>query len=88
MAPGGEAVQNVGLELHIQRNRWLLAAASIGLLAVTLVLGSRKYGAVNWISLGPLSFQPSEMMVSPILTGAEPSTFSPLRRTPPLESRS
>ena len=46
---------------RVQRNRWLLAAASIGLLAVTLVLGSRKYGAVNWISLGPLSFQPSEI---------------------------
>ena len=46
---------------RVQRNRWLLAAASIALLAVTLALGSRKYGAVNWISLGPLSFQPSEI---------------------------
>ena len=31
---------------------------------------------------------PPRPMVSPILTEAEPSTFSPLRRTPPLESRS
>jgi len=46
---------------RVQRNRWLMAAASIALLAVTLVLGNRKYGAVNWISLGPLSFQPSEI---------------------------
>lgn len=46
---------------RVQRNRWVMAAASIGLLAVTLLLGNRKYGAVNWISLGPLSFQPSEI---------------------------
>ncbi len=46
---------------RVQRNRWVMAALSIGLLAVTLVLGSAKYGAVNWISLGPLSFQPSEI---------------------------
>lgn len=46
---------------RVQRNRWVMAAASIALLAVTLVLGQAKYGAVNWISLGPLSFQPSEI---------------------------
>ncbi|MCI9332360.1 MAG: FtsW/RodA/SpoVE family cell cycle protein [Oscillibacter sp.] len=46
---------------RVQRNRWVMAAASIGLLAITLVLGNRKYGAVNWISVGPLSFQPSEI---------------------------
>ena len=46
---------------RVQRNRWVMAAASIGLLAVTLLLGNAKYGAVNWISLGPLSFQPSEI---------------------------
>ena len=46
---------------RVQRNRWTMAALAIGLLAVTLVLGHSKYGAVNWISLGPLSFQPSEI---------------------------
>ncbi len=46
---------------RVQRNRWVMAAASIGLLVITLVLGNRKYGAVNWISVGPLSFQPSEI---------------------------
>lgn len=46
---------------RVQRNRWLMAASSIGLLAVTLVLGHSKYGAVNWISVGSLSFQPSEI---------------------------
>ena len=46
---------------RVQKNRWLMAAAAIGLLGITLVLGTSKYGAVNWISIGPLSFQPSEI---------------------------
>ena len=46
---------------RVQKNRWLMAAAAIGLLGITLVLGNAKYGAVNWISIGPLSFQPSEI---------------------------
>ena len=46
---------------RVQKNRWLMAAAAIGLLGITLVLGTSKYGAVNWIAIGPLSFQPSEI---------------------------
>ena len=46
---------------RVQKNRWLMAASAIGLLGITLVLGQAKYGAVNWISIGPLSFQPSEI---------------------------
>ncbi len=46
---------------RVQKNRWLMAAAAIGLLGITLVLGQAKYGAVNWISVGGLSFQPSEI---------------------------
>ena len=38
-----------------------MAALAIGLLGITLVLGQAKYGAVNWISIGPFSFQPSEI---------------------------
>lgn len=44
-----------------QKIRWLMAAGAIGLLGITLVLGTGKYGAQNWIVLGPLSFQPSEI---------------------------
>ena len=44
-----------------QRLRWLMAAAAIALLSVTLVLGQTRFGAANWIILGPLSFQPSEV---------------------------
>ena len=46
---------------RVQKNRWLMAAAAIGLLGITLVLGQNKFGAVNWISIGGLSFQPSEI---------------------------
>lgn len=46
---------------RVQKYRWCMAAAAIGLLGITLVLGSRKYGAVNWISIGGMSFQPSEI---------------------------
>ncbi len=46
---------------RVQRNRWTMAVMAIGLLAATLLLGHSKYGAVNWISIGPFSFQPSEI---------------------------
>ncbi|MCI8398693.1 MAG: FtsW/RodA/SpoVE family cell cycle protein [Oscillibacter sp.] len=46
---------------RVQKYRWLMAAMAIGLLGITLVIGNRKYGAVNWISLGGMSFQPSEI---------------------------
>ena len=46
---------------RVKKLRWLMAAGAIGLLGITLVLGQRKYGATNWISLGGMSFQPSEI---------------------------
>lgn len=44
-----------------QRIRWLMAAAAICLLGLSLVAGHSKYGAVNWISIAGVSFQPSEI---------------------------
>ena len=41
--------------------RWLMAAGAIGLLGITLALGSSKYGARNWLSIAGMSFQPSEL---------------------------
>ena len=46
---------------RVQKIRWLMAAAAIVLLGITLLLGKAKYGAVNWISIGGMSFQPSEI---------------------------
>lgn len=36
-------------------------AAGYSLFAMTLILGDRKHGAINWISVGGVSFQPAEM---------------------------
>ena len=51
---------------RVKSIRWLMAGGAIGLLGLTLVLGAlglsqAKYGALNWVTLGPLSFQPSEL---------------------------
>ena len=46
---------------RVQKNRWLMAAGAIGLLGITLLIGDSRYGAVNWISIGGMSFQPSEI---------------------------
>ena len=41
--------------------RYLAAVAGVGFLLVTLVFGKVYYGAKNWLVLGPLSLQPSEL---------------------------
>lgn len=46
---------------RVKKLRWMMAAAAIGLLGITLVLGKAKFGATNWITLGGMSFQPSEI---------------------------
>jgi cell division protein FtsW (lipid II flippase) len=42
--------------------RYLAAAAGIGLLLINIALGVVKYGAMNWIEIGGISFQPSELV--------------------------
>ncbi len=44
-----------------QKLRWPMAAAAIGLLLFTVVFGSVVYGAQNWVFIGGLSIQPSEI---------------------------
>lgn len=46
---------------RVRKLRWLMAAGAIGLLGITLAAGQVKYGAANWISLGGVSLQPSEL---------------------------
>ena len=41
--------------------RWLMAAGAIGLCGVSLLLGETVNGAANWISIGGVSLQPSEL---------------------------
>ena len=51
--------------------RWVLAGASILILGVTLVLAETTNGARNWLSLGGISIQPSELVkVAFIFAGA------------------
>lgn len=59
-------------DLHLSiRARWPVAIAAGALLAFNVVLGERIFGAKNWISIGPLSFQPSELVkIAFILAGA------------------
>lgn len=40
---------------------YLYIGASYFLFMITFVLGERKYGAINWISIGGYSFQPTEI---------------------------
>ncbi len=46
---------------RVKKVRWVMAATTIGLLLITIILGARKFGAVNWISIFGISFQPSEI---------------------------
>lgn len=49
--------------LHLlRRYRYSLLAASLALMAVTVVIGQEAYGARLWIEIGPVQFQPSELV--------------------------
>ena len=47
---------------RVKKLRWAAAAGAIALMVLTLALGTGKFGAKNWIVLGPLSVQPSEFV--------------------------
>ena len=44
-----------------KRFRYLAVLAGVGFLVVTLLLGKEYYGAKNWLVIGNLSLQPSEL---------------------------
>lgn len=45
-----------------KRLRYVAAAAGIALLVFNVLFGIEKYGAKNWVEIGPVSFQPSELV--------------------------
>lgn len=54
-----------------EKARWPIAAAAAALLAFNVLFGQQIFGAKNWVSIGPLSFQPSEFVkIAFILAGA------------------
>ena len=44
-----------------QKVRWFMGAAAVGMLVITLLIGSSEGGAKAWIRLGGMSLQPSEL---------------------------
>jgi rod shape determining protein RodA len=46
---------------HLKSGAWVLYGASIAFLLIVLFRGFTMLGAQRWLSLGPLSFQPSEI---------------------------
>lgn len=46
---------------RVTKWRFPLALCAVGLLAITLVIGTSINGSKNWIFLGPVSIQPSEL---------------------------
>ena len=41
--------------------RYLAVAAGVGFLLITLIFGKEQYGARNWLNIGGVSLQPSEL---------------------------
>lgn len=53
--------------------RYLAAVAGIGFLAITLLFGKEYYGAKNWLEIGGMTLQPSELSkVCFVYAGASP----------------
>lgn len=54
-----------------KRLRWPAAIFSVALLTFNVLFGARLFGAKNWVEIGPISFQPSELVkIAFILVGA------------------
>lgn len=46
---------------RVEKVRYLAGIAGIGFLVITLLFGTEYYGAKNWLMIGSLSLQPSEL---------------------------
>ena len=55
-------VQDIETLERAKKIRYIAAAAGVALLLFNLVFGTEKFGAKNWMQLGGISFQPSELV--------------------------
>jgi cell division protein FtsW (lipid II flippase) len=56
---------------RVQTFRWVMAGVTVALLIATIVFGSEKYGATNWITINGVSLQLSEIAkITYIFAGA------------------
>lgn len=56
---------------RLRKWRVAIMAASVVLLAINLIFGKTEYGSTNWIQLGPITVQPSEIVkIALIMVGA------------------
>ncbi len=56
---------------RVKSVRWLATLAALGLLALNVFVSEATYGARNWIAIGPITVQPSELVkVTYIFAGA------------------
>ncbi len=46
---------------RVKMFRWIMAAATLGLLGFTMIFGKEKYGAINWVEFKGISMQLSEI---------------------------
>lgn len=57
----GAAVCTVPVS-SVRRYSWMIIVAAIGMIIVTKLFGHSSHGAVRWIKLGPITFQPAEFI--------------------------
>lgn len=56
---------------RIAKFRIIIMLGAVGILALNLILGTVRHGAANWIIIGPVSIQPSELVkIAFIFVGA------------------
>ena len=66
---------------RVMKWRWLIAVGALGMLGLTIAIGTNLNGAKNWIVLGPVSVQPAEFVkIAYIFIGASTLDYLQTRK--------